>query len=250
MIALIKKAYEQPARLASKDLAPVRELVGDGALDYALVMVSFHFVNRIADLLGIVTEFLPASLRRFEFLRRTSVQLLGIFMKMMDLANRPYGNTYDAEVNRIAPLFQETMGRHPGDEFESIRARPKLIEAIRLSLEERDQHSSLDRYVMAKIHHTVEKALPERTADLEGFHTRPDDPVEAFAFVGTRYAHRTTREMINLLREEGIDDLGLLDLAIAIADANQWARLYRLLDLPPELYYLETVPKSSSASFQ
>jgi hypothetical protein len=31
----------------------------------------------------------------------------------------------------------------------------------------------------------------------------------------------------------------LLDLAVAIADANQWARLYRLLGLPPELFYLK-----------
>jgi len=239
LIVLVKKAYEQPARLEPKDLMPLREIVGDGALDYALVIVSFHFVNRIADLLGIVTEFLPISLRRIECLRRTAVRLLGIFMKMMDLTNRAYGTSYDAAVKSIAPLFQDAMGRHPGDDFKSITARPKIIEAIRLSLEERDKHSSLDRQVLAKIHQTVEQALPECADDLEGFHTRPDDPIEDFAFVGTRYAHRTTREMIDVLRAEGFDDLGLLDLAVAIADANQWARLYRLLGLPPELFYLK-----------
>ncbi len=239
LIVLVRKAYEQPARLEPKDLNAIREIAGDGALDYALVTVSFHFVNRIADLLGIVTEFLPISLRRYEFFRRTAVQLLSIFMKMMDLTNREYGISYDAAINSMAPLFQDSMGRPPGDEFKSIMARPKIIEAIRLSLEDRNQHSSLDRQIMEKIHRTVEQALPECADDLEGLHTRPDDPIEAFAFVGTRYAHRTTQEMIDALRREGFDDLGLLDLAIAIADANQWARLYRLLDLPPEIFYVK-----------
>jgi hypothetical protein len=81
--------------------------------------------------------------------------------------------------------------------------------------------------------------MPENAEDMEGLHTRPDDPIEAFAFLGTRYAYRTTKPMIDVLRREGFDDLGLLDLAIAVADANQWARLYRLLDLPAELFYLK-----------
>ena len=108
--------------------------------------------------------------------------------------------------------------RHQGslNEFELIKSRPKLIEAIRLALEERNCRSSLDRGIMAKIHRTVEQALPKRRDDMEGFHTRLDDPIEDFAFVGTRYAFRTTKTMIDVLRGEGFDDLGLLDLAIAI----------------------------------
>ena len=238
LVVLITKAYEQPARLGPMDLIPIREIAGDGALDYALVVVSFHFINRIADLLGIVTEFLPVSLRRFEFFRRMAVQLLSIFMAKMDLSNRAYGISYDEAVNSMAPLFEDSMGKPPADEFESVRSRPKLIEAIRLALEERDRRSSLDRGIMAKIHRTVEQALPKTTDDMQEFHTRPDDPIENFAFVGTRYAYRTTQKMIGALREAGFDDLGLLDLAVAIADANQWARLYRLVGLPPELFYL------------
>ncbi len=239
LIVLVRKTYEQPARLEPKDLIPIREIAGDGALDYALVVVSFHFINRISDLLGIVTEFLPSTLRRFEFFRRMAVRLLSIFMAKMDLSNREYGISYDEAVNSMAPLFEDSMGKPPGNEFESIRSRPKLIEAIRLALEERDRRSSLDRGIMAKIQRTVEQALPKSADDTEGFHTRPDDPIENFAFLGTRYAYRTTKKMIDVLREEGFDDLGLLDLAVAIADANQWARLYRLLGLPPELFYLK-----------
>jgi len=239
LIVLVRKTCEQPAWLEPKDLIPIQEIAGDDTLDYALVVVSFHFINRIADLLGIVTEFLPITLRRFEFLRRMAVQLLSVFMAKMDLSNREYGISYDEAVNSMAPLFEDSMGNPPGDEFKSIMSRPKLIEAIGLALEERDRRSNLDRGIIAKIHRTVEQALPKNADDMEGFHTRSDDPIENFAFVGTRYAYRTTKGMIDVLRGEGFDDLGLLDLAVAIADANQWARLYRLLGLPPELFYLK-----------
>ena len=74
--------------------------------------------------------------------------------------------------------------------------------------------------------------------DAQGSHPVPDDPVEAFTFVGTRYAYRTTKQIIDRLRQTGYDDLGILDLAIAVADANIWARIYRLAGLKPELFYL------------
>jgi len=79
---------------------------------------------------------------------------------------------------------------------------------------------------------------PASVIDAQGLHPVPDDPIEAFAFVGTRYAYRTTKRMIKGLRQIGYDDLGILDLAIAVADANLWARIYRLADLKPELFYL------------
>jgi alkylhydroperoxidase family enzyme len=55
--------------------------------------------------------------------------------------------------------------------------------------------------------------------------------------VGTRYAHRTTKEMIDMLHQQGYDDLDILDLAIAVADANMWARIYRLFGLNANLLY-------------
>ena len=47
--------------------------------------------------------------------------------------------------------------------------------------------------------------------------------------------------MIDALREDGYDDLGILDLAIAVADANMWARIYRLAGLKAELFYSKAV---------
>jgi hypothetical protein len=238
LAALVRQSCEAPARLAPADLAPLRALVGDGALDYALVIGAFHFINRIADCLHVDPEALPAPLRRFELLRRASVRLASLLLGRMDLANRVDATSYEEALGRILPVVERHLGRAPGDAFAPLRARPRFIEALRLAIEERDERSSLDRATLARIHRTVETALPACAGDVEGFHTRPRDPVEAFAFVGTRYAYRITEDTITALRRQGYDDLGVLDLAIAVADANQWARNHRLAGLSPDLFYV------------
>jgi alkylhydroperoxidase family enzyme len=236
LIVLVRKTCAAPARLEPADLDPLRALVGDGALDYTLVAASFHFINRMADLLHVEPEVLPARLRRLEPLRRLMVRAASVLMRRMDLRPRPYATVYDEAVAALAPVLQRANGKPPGDALLALRARPKLIESIRIRLEERAR-TSLDADTLASVHRTVEASLPSRPDDTEGFHPRPRDPVEAFAFVGTRYAYRTTDDTIAALRRAGFDDLGVLDLAIAVADANQWARLHRLVGVPAELFY-------------
>jgi hypothetical protein len=239
LLTLVRKAHERPRLLEVSDLDPIRALVGEGALDYALVLGSFHFINRMADLLSVSPEVLPESLRRLEPLRRLSNRVASLlFRKTMDLQNRDYSQGYEEVLEESTPVFERALGHSPGDAFEPLRERPKLIEALRLMLEERLERSSLDSGLLARIHRVVEDALAERPDDVEGFHARPDDPVEAFAFVATRYASRTTPAMIEALRGAGYDDLNILDLATAIADANQWARLYRLTGLDPQIGYV------------
>lgn len=197
-----------------------------------LVLGVFHFINRIADLLHVDAEALPERLRRFESIRRLGVGVASRILARGDLRNRPYAVGWDEARSRIAPFLE----RHDARALRALAPRPKLVEALQLALEERGR-SSVDRPTLARIHRTVEAALPVAATDVEGFHTRPADPVEAFAFVGTRYAYRTTAEMIDALRRAGYDDLGILDLAIAVADANQWARTHRLLGLSPDVFY-------------
>lgn len=227
-----------PVRLGPRDLDPVRALVGDSALQYVLVIAVFHWINRIADLLGVNLELLPRSLRRLERLRRLAVRAGGWLLKRMDLANRPYLGSYEGEVSRIAPLLEPAIGRCARRELAQLRSRPHLIEALHLALEDRDGRSSLDRTVLGTVHRTVEEALPASENDLSSFHVRSTDPVVEFAFVGTRYPYRTTGATIDALRRSGYDDLGILDLATAVADANLWARMFRLVGLRPALFYL------------
>ena len=238
LIRLVRKAYECPVRLDPRDLDPVRDLIGDGALQYVLMIAAFHWFNRIADLLGVDLEVLPRSLRRFEFLRRLAVRTGGWLMRGMDLANRPYPWSYEEAIARFAPLLEGAPGGGAAQELTPLRSHPHLIEILHLALEERNRRTSLDRTVLATVYQTVEDALPSSEDDLSGFHARSTDPVEDFAFVGTRYAYRTTAARIDALRRNGYDDIGILDLATAVADANLWARMFRLLGLQPSLFYL------------
>lgn len=218
----------------------MRKIVGDDALDYLLVIASFHFVNRIADLLDVPSEGLPKPLRRFEFLRRLTLRVAGILLAKMNLANREYRLTYDNALINVKSSLENASDMELESALAAFKPRPKLVEVLQLLLEERDHRSSLDQKILAKIHAAVEKALPATVIDAQGFHPVPDDPIEAFAFVGTRYAYRTTKHIIDKLRQIGYDDLGMLDLAIAVADANLWARIYRLVGLKPEMFYLNS----------
>ena len=231
LVDLVHRAHHAPALLTPADLDPVRAIGGDDALDYLLVLGAFHFITRIADLLAVPPEVLPSMLRRVEVVRRISVWMTSLLLRRMDLANRPDQASFENVRVRVEAL----LGRPVGPALEPLRARPKLIESIALALEERDRASSLDRATLLRVQRTVEVALPRFAADADGFHARPSDPVDGFAFVGTRYAQRTTPEAIAALRRAGYDDLGILDLAIAVADANQWARMFRLAGLPPSL---------------
>lgn len=231
LTALARKAHAQPKRLSTRDLDALRALVGEAALDYALVVAGFHFVNRVADLLDVDPEGLPDRLRRFEPLRQFAGKGAAfLFRKAMDLKTRPYEKSYDEALEGVAPVFERVMGRSLKEELAPLRSRPKLVEAVQLMLEERES-TNLDAAVLARIDRTVEEALPATAEEAEGLHARPADPVEAFAFVGTRYAHRSSEAMIHALHREGYDDRGILELAIAIAHANQWARLHRLTGL-------------------
>ena len=207
---LAVKSVVAPALLGPRDLEPLRACVGEGAVDYALVLGAFHFINRIADLLHVDSEALPEGARRFEPLRRIGVRMAARLLSRVDLVNR-----------------------------RGLDRDRRVAEVLRLAVEERDQRSKLARDLIARVQHGVEASLPSCREEAEGFHARPADPVDAFAFVGTRYAARTTEAMIAALKERGFDELAILDLAIAVADANQWARTHRLLGLSAGRFYLD-----------
>lgn len=216
----------------------MRALKGDYAVDYVLVLGAFHFINRIADLLEVPSEGLPERLRRVEFVRRVFVRIAGRLMRAMDLTNRSFSRTFEQVLTDVQALHAAAGCSADQSGYDTLRSRPHGLEVVLLALEERDVRSSLDPAVLARVHQVVEEALPTGPDEAFGFHPRPSDAIDAFAFVGTRYAARTTQEMVDALRARGMDDLGIMDLAIAVADANQWARMSRLLGLDPALYYL------------
>jgi alkylhydroperoxidase family enzyme len=238
LLLLARKTCESPAGLRPSDLDSLNTVVPGSAVEYVVVAGAFHFVNRIADLLNVDPEALPEGLRRFEWLRKLGVSVAARLMKRLDLVNRRYDRRYEDVLEELRRACLRRSASAATTDVSSLRASPQAIEILRLTIAERDDHSSLDEATLARVHRVVENALPRSRDDIEGFHPRPQDPVEAFAFVGTRYPARTTPAMIERLRAAGYEDLGILDRAIAVADANQWARMYRLLDLDSRIFLL------------
>jgi len=228
LAVLARASCREARRLSPAHLEPLRRLAGDGALEYALVVGQFHYMTRIADLLGVEPE-LPAPVRRFGWLRRLGIKAFGAAVSRWDLAGRDYRGTADDAVAALRSPYQALTGRALGGELAPVAPRPAIVEYLRLGIEDLVARSSLDRATVARVSALVEQALPDGEQDVQGIHPRPQDPVEAFAFVGTRYAYRTTAKMVDALRGRGLDDRGILDLAVAVATANQWARLGRLV---------------------
>jgi hypothetical protein len=231
LAALAQRSCHGARGLSPSSLAPLRAITGDGALEYAEVMGQFHFMTRIADLLGVQLE-IPSTLRRFEWLRRLGLWTMSLLQRRLDLAPRSLEKSADQALEDLAPLFEKATGERLGEQLDALRPRPALLESLQQGLEELLQRTSLSREVLTRVSATVETALPSSEEDVSGIHTRPKDPVGAFAFVGTRYAYRVTGTMIDALRGVGFDDVGILDLAIAVALLNRWERQYRLLGIP------------------
>ncbi len=248
LLELARRSHEAPASLDAQALDPLRAEVGEDAIDFAMVLVGFHHINRVADLLHVDPEAVPDALRRFDLVRRIGVRMGARLMGRMDLANRAYESSFQDEVARITPLLPAAERAGARQALAPFRSRPKVIEALRMALEERLDRSTLEPAVLSRVAEVCAQALPRDLSEATGFHPRPEDPVDAFAFVGTRYPARTTEAMIAALRRAGYDDEAILDLAIAVADANLWGRLARLFDLPAGLFAVETAADRRAAA--
>ncbi len=223
---LVHKSVIAPARLEPQHLAKLVGVYGqNGALELVAVLVSFHFINRIADLVGIRSE-LPLIQRRWARLRRLGVRLQGRMMgRMLDLSNR------EIEVDTRAALREanEVLGPLPGG-YKAVLDLPNvaafLAGVARITRQ-------LDPVMVERVSEMVADALPTCEAEAVGFHARPSDPIEALAFVGTRYAVRTSDAMVTAVREKyGYGDPELTDLFYAISMRNALERMHRLLAKP------------------
>lgn len=224
---LVHRSVVEPARLAPADLGPIVSAYGTrGALEIAAVLASFHFINRIADLVGIQSD-VPLIQPRWPWLRRIGVRLQALGMRaVMDLSNQetdvdPHAALEEAE-RELGPL-------PPG--YRTVVQAPNV--AAFLTTVSRVVRE-LDPAMVGRVAAGVADALPTCEEEAVGFHARPADPLDALAFVGTRYVVRTTDAMVEAVREKyGYADPELTDLFYAIAMRNALERLNRLLAQAP-----------------
>jgi hypothetical protein len=224
--ALARKTVLSPARLVPDDLAPVVAVYGQrGALEIVSYVAAFHFINRIADLVGIQSD-LPMVQRRSAWLRRLGVRLQGWAMgRFLDLENR------DAGVDAATALAdaESVLGPFPAGYRELGKAPNVAGFLTTVASVMRRIPSDVERRVTP----VVAAALPATEDEATGFHARPTDPIDALAFVGTRYPARTTDAMVDAVRAHGgMGDPELTDLFYVIAMRNAFERMDRLLAGP------------------
>lgn len=226
LVALARKSVFAPAGLGPDDLAPVVAAYGQrGALEIVSYVASFHFINRIADLVGIQSD-IPLVQPRWAWMRRLGVRMQGWAMgRFLDLSNR------DANVDGEQALAEAeaVLGPFPPGYRELVKA-PNVAAFLTTVA---DVTRRLPPDLVARVAAVVASALPASEDEATGFHARPSDPIDDLAFVGTRYAARTTDAMTDALRERyGMDDAALTDLFYAISMRNAFERMDRLLAGP------------------
>jgi hypothetical protein len=224
---LVHKSVVAPVHLEPADLQEIVALFGvSGSLEIVAVLAAFHFINRIADLVGISSD-LPIIQQRWRWLRWCGIRLWGWLIRhMLDLRNQ------EVEVDTAAALAQaETvLGPLPSG-YQAIHEAPNVAGFL-LSITRVVRQ--LDPRMLARVTHGVASALPASAAEVTGYHQLPTDPFDALVFVGTRYAVRTTDAMVTAIRDTyGYSDLELTDLFYAIAIRNGLERMHHLLTAVP-----------------
>lgn len=224
---LARRSVRCAAELGPGDLAPLAAALGaGGALEAAGMLGAFHFVNRVADIVGIERE-IPLVQRRWRWLRSLGVRLQGrLLARVLDLSNRPV----DADVDRLLAEMAALRGRPLPAGYASLALAPNVAAwAHRMAAE----LPTIDAALLARVRDGVRRALPAGDDDVDGIHPRPGDPLDALVFVGTRYAARTTDSLVDSVRRStGFDDGRLTDLVFAIAVCNAFERVDRLLASP------------------
>ena len=223
LVELVEKTTFAPARLTPEDLGPVVAEYGRiGALEIVSMVSSFHFINRIADIVGIQSD-LPIVQPRLAWLRRVGVRAQGWLMgRFLDLSNR----IIDVDVDAALERAEGVLGALPVG-YRDLREAPNVA-AYLTTIADVVEH--IDRELVEHVTLLVAEALPTCEEEATGLHPRPADPIDALAFVGTRYAARTTRSMIDSIREKyRYDDAKLTDLFYAISMRNAFERTDRLL---------------------
>jgi len=225
--ALVHQSVRAPARLDPASLRPVVAAYGvGGALEIVAVVALFHFVNRVADLVGIRSD-LPLVQPRWRWLRQVGVRLQAIMMRrVMDLSNCPV----EIDVSQALAEVETVFGPLPPG-YRAVAEAPNVAGFLKVVA---GVVRGLESTMLERVTRVVAGALPASDNEATGFHPRPADPMDALAFVGTRYAVRTTDAMVDAVRARyGYGDAELTDLFYAIAMRNGLERMHRLLAAPP-----------------
>jgi hypothetical protein len=226
---IVRKSVEAPALLCPDDLLPLLRTLGRiGTLEVTAMLVAFHFINRMADLVGIRSDIPLIAPDRWRTLWSLGVRVQGFALRrVFDFSNQaPEGVDADAILDKWRHIRKAPLP--PG--YEAVRESPGVAAWLGSAIQ---SYPLLDPAMVERVNAGVHAALPSCREEARGFHRRPEDPFDALVFVGTRYPARTTDETVEELRRQySWGDPEITDFFYAIAMANCFERLDRLWAAP------------------
>ena len=224
--ALVQKSCVSPALLEPADLAPLIELLElGGALEIVSMLGSFHYITRMTDLVGIQAWLDPLR-KRPRWILALARRLQATLARWgMDFSNQVVEIDVAAELSEIERLRGEPL---PAG-YEAMFEAPVLAAYTRAMM---SGLPTLDPDMLDQVTRTVAACLPSHEAEATDELPLPLEPLDALAFVGTHFAHRTTTDLDAVRRRYAWSDAELSDVFYAIATRNTLERFDRLLIAP------------------
>jgi alkylhydroperoxidase family enzyme len=217
------------------------------------VMITFNFITRVANALGVEPE-IPRWMRRIEPLRRLGLRAMALFFRLfVDLDRKGvHGPTPSQHLAALRTLFIDLrLGELP-EWMERLSFAPPLLAALREFFEALVRKNAttgaigIDVNQFIAIGRTVLRSIPNaetltRLADNWQPAPRAEadakrtDLIARFANDVALHSYRLTHERIEELRAAGLDDAEVLDVVVTTALWSAAARLEVLTGCLPAL---------------
>ena len=236
-VALAVKVTSRPGEVTSEDVRTAFSAAHTPRqyFDAAGVMITFNFITRVANALGVEPE-IPGWMRRIEPLRRLGLRAMALFFRLfVDLSQKGvHGPTPSEHLAALRALFIDLRLGDLPPWLERLSFAPPILAALRELMESLVRRSTaagtlgLDVNQFMTIGRTVLRPIPNAetlTALVANWkpapHAEPDSKRTALI---TRFAndmalrsYTITRERVDELRAAGLDDAEVLDVATATA---------------------------------
>jgi alkylhydroperoxidase family enzyme len=252
-VALAVKVTARPGEVTPEDVRAAfsAALSPRQYFDAVAVMITFNFITRVANALGVEPE-IPRWMRRFEPLRQLGLRAMGLFFRLfVDLGRKGvHGPTPSEHLAALRTLFIDLrLGDLPAW-LERLSAAPSLLAALRELLESllrRDAATGaigLDANQFMAIGRTVLRSVPNaKTLTMLADDWQPAPRAEAdpkrtaliarFANDVALRSYTLTRDRIDELRAAHLDDAEVLDVVVTTALWSAAARLEVLIGCLP-----------------
>jgi alkylhydroperoxidase family enzyme len=252
-VALAVKVTARPQEVTPEDVRAAFSAAHSPRqyFDAVGVMITFNFITRVANALGVEPE-IPRWMRRIEPLRRFGLRAMALFFRLfVDLDRKGVdGPTPSEHLAALRTLFIDLRLGDLPVWMERLSFAPPLLAALREFLEalvRRDTATGcigLDPNQFMAIGRTVLKSIPNaetltKLADSWQSEPRAEADAKRTALI-TRFANDValrswtlTRDRIDELRAAGLDDAEVLDIVVTTALWGAAARLEVLTSCLP-----------------